>query len=67
MLVRGSPPAVDHVVHQLQAAYGQVSWEDSSDDDPALCLLNSGDHADKGHLLDTAHVAHRRLEKKPGF
>jgi len=62
MLVRGSPSAVGHVVHQLQAAYGQVSWEDPDDDDPALCLLNSGDHADKGHPLDAAHVAHRRLE-----
>ena len=56
MLVRGSPSAVDHVVHQLQAAYGQVSWEDPGDDDPALCLLNSGEHS------DAAHVAHRRLE-----
>jgi len=62
MLVRGSSPAVDHVVHQLQAAYSQVSWEDPGDDDPARCLLNSGDHADKGHPLDAAHVAHRRLE-----
>ena len=58
----GSPPAVNHVVHQLQAAYGQVSWEDPGDDDPALRLLNSGDHADKGHPLDTGHVAHCRLE-----
>ncbi len=56
MLVRGSPSAVDHVVHQLQAAYSQVSWEDPGDDDPALCLLNSGEHS------DAAHVAHRRLE-----
>jgi len=61
-LAEGSPPAVGHVVHQLQAAYDQVSWEDPDDDDPALCLLNSGDHADKGHPLDTTHVAHRRLE-----
>lgn len=56
MLVRGSPPAVDHVVHQLQAAYGQVSWEDPGDDDPALYLLNSGDHP------DVVHVTHRRME-----
>jgi len=53
MLIRGSSPAVDHVVHQLQAAYGQVSWEDPDDDDPALRLLNSGEHS------DAAHVAHR--------
>ena len=49
----GSPSAVGHVVHQLQAAYGQVSWEDPGDDDPALCLLDSGEHS------DAAHVAHR--------
>jgi len=55
MLVRGSPSAVDHVIHQLQAAYGQVSWEDPGDDDPVLYLLNSGDHP------DAVHVAHRRM------
>ena len=27
----GSPPAVNHVVHQLQAAYSQVSWEEAPD------------------------------------
>jgi hypothetical protein len=63
MLVRGSPPAVDHVVHQLQAAYGQVSWEDPGDDDPALCLLRAG-----GDSETAAHVAHRRMAlRRPIF
>jgi hypothetical protein len=63
MLVRGSPPAVGHVVHQLQAAYGQVSWEDPDDDDPALRLLNAGDDSET-----ITHVAHRRMAlRRPVF
>jgi hypothetical protein len=63
MLVRGSPPAVDHVVHQLQAAYGQVSWEDPGDDDPALCLPHVG-----GDSETAAHVAHRQMAlRRPVF
>ncbi|MFW6115960.1 MAG: helicase HerA domain-containing protein [Chloroflexota bacterium] len=41
LLVRGAPPIVNTVVHQLQGAYGQVSWQDPGDDDPALCFSSS--------------------------
>jgi len=59
----GSPSAVDHVVHQLQAAYGQVSWEDPGDDDPALCLLHAG-----GSSETITHVAHCRMAlRRPVF
>ena len=46
LLVRGRPDTVDHVVHQLQSVYGQVSWEDPGNDDPALLPLSDGLHVE---------------------
>jgi len=61
LLVRGAPPTVDVVVHQLQGAYGQVSWEDPADDDPARLLLDADPEAN-------LHVAHRQMElRRPIF
>ena len=61
LLVRGAPEVVRTAVHQLQGAYGQLSWEDPEDSDPALCLLNL--EQEVGLAL-----AHCRLElRRPAF
>ncbi len=61
MLVRGRPAAVSRITHQLQAAYGHVSWEDPGDDDPGLSLSDARPE-------DGVHVAYRELElRRPVF
>lgn len=61
LLVRGAPAVVGTVVHQLQGAYGQLSWEDPGEADPALCLRNR----DPDHVAVMAHC-HLRL-RRPVF
>ncbi|MFW6116023.1 MAG: helicase HerA domain-containing protein, partial [Chloroflexota bacterium] len=51
LLVRGAPQIVNTVVHQLQGAYGQVSWQNPEEDDPALCFSSS----DSGEDVFVAH------------
>ena len=61
MLVRGTPTTVNAVTHQLQAAYGHVSWQDPEDSDPALTFLN-------GASENGLRLAHCEMElRRPIF